>query len=184
MIKVNFEKLKKVPYMKDYADEPRFQSWVNEYVDFWSKQTSEALDSVALIRAIECTNGCIQYAFRDEEPYALGLEQTRLSMKTSMAFIKTKKLKVPDGSVIECHPSVIDALNTVRDIYIRGFKNGDDDAMMEFYAQSVSQFFVIGREKLNAKFDWVCEHFTEVFGETFLMVGRQYVMQYLDALET
>jgi len=169
--------------MRDYADQPKFQNWVNQYVDFWSKQTPEALDSVALIRAVECTNGCVQYAFRDEEPWALSLEQTRLCMRVSMGFIKSKRLTIPNGEVIECDPSVIDALNMVRDIYIRGFKNGDDEAVMEFYAQSISQFFVIGREKLNEKFDWVSEHFTNVFTEEFLKAGRHYVMSYLDSLE-
>jgi hypothetical protein len=182
-LSIDFTKLNNVPYMRDYAKHPKFQKWVNEYVDFWSEQTEEGLDSVALIRAIECTNGCVQYAFRDEEPWALDLEQTRLCMKTSMTFIKTKKLELVDGRVIECDPSVIDALNKVRDIYIKGFKQGDDDAMMEFYAQSLAQFFVIGREKLNKKFDWVEKNLYNVFGDLFLKAGRNYVMSYLNALE-
>jgi hypothetical protein len=179
---IDFTKLNNVPYMRDYANNLKYQNWVNEYIDFWSKQTPEGLESVALIRAIECTNGCVQYAFRDEEPWALDLEQTRLCMKTSMTFIKTKKLDMPDGSVIECDPSIIDALNKIRDIYIRGFKQGDDEAQTEFYAQSIAQFIVIGREKINEKFDWVCEHFTDVFSELFLRAGRHYVLSYLDAV--
>ena len=111
MTAVNFENLNKVPYMNNYSGNTQFQEWVTEYIDFWSKQTPEALDSVALIRAVECTNGCVQYAFRDEEDWALDLEQTRLCMKTSMGFIKSKRLELPDGRVIECDPSVIDALN-------------------------------------------------------------------------
>jgi len=182
-LQIDFNKLSNVPYMRDYAKHPKFQKWVNEYVDFWSEQTEEGLDSVALIRAIECTNGCVQYAFRDEEPWALDLEQTRLCMKTSMTFIKTKKLELSDGRVIECDPSVIDALNKVRDIYIKGFKQGDDDAMMEFYAQSLAQFFVLGRDKINSKFDWVDENLNSVFGDLFLRAGRHYVLSYLDALD-
>lgn len=182
-LSIDFSKLSNVPYMNDYSNHPKFQNWVNEYVDFWSQQTEEGLDSVALIRAIECTNGCVQYAFRDEEPWALSLEQTRLCMKTSMTFIKTKKLELSDGTIIECDKSIIDALDKVRDIYIKGFKNGDEDSMMEFYAQSLAQFFVIGREKLNKKFDWVEKNLYNVFGDLFLKAGRNYVMSYLNALE-
>jgi len=183
MTTVNFENLNKVPYMNNYSGNPQFQEWVIEYIDFWSQQTPEALDSVALIRAVECTNGCVQYAFRDEEDWALDLEQTRLCMKTSMGFIKSKKLELPDGRVIECDPSVIDALNFVRDIYIRGFKNGDDDAVMQFYAQSLAQFYVLGRERLEKWLDFVAENLHDVFGDFFLNAGRNYIMRYLEVLE-
>jgi len=183
MTAVNFENLNKVPYMNNYSGNTQFQEWVTEYIDFWSKQTPEALDSVALIRAVECTNGCVQYAFRDEEDWALDLEQTRLCMKTSMGFIKSKKLELSDGRVIECDPSVIDALNFVRDIYIRGFKNGDDDAVMQFYAQSLAQFYVLGRERLEKWLDFVAENLHDVFGDFFLNAGRNYIMRYLEVLE-
>ena len=110
--------------------------------------------------------------YRDGDPWALDTEQTRLCMKTSMSFIKTKELPLPDGTVVKCDPSVVDALNKVRDIYIQGFKMGDEDCMMEFYAQSIAQFYVIGREKLNEKCDFVAEHFKDVFGEFMLKEGR------------
>ena len=103
-------------------------------------------------------------------------------MKTSMSFIKTKELPLPDGTVVKCDPSVVDALNKVRDIYIQGFKMGDEDSMMEFYAQSIAQFYVIGREKLNEKCDFVAEHFKDVFGEFMLKEGRAYIMSYLNAM--
>jgi len=182
-LKVDFEKLNKIPYMKNFSDNPKFQEWVDEYIDFWSRQTSEGLDSVALIRAVECTNGCVQYAFRDEEEWALGLEQTRLCMKTSMGFIKSKKLELSDGRVIECDPSIIDALNFVRDIYIEGFKNNNEEKVMQFYAQSVAQFYVLGRERLTKQLDFVSENLKEVFGEDFLQRGRNYIFAYLNVLE-
>ena len=51
---------------------------------------------------------------------------------------------------------------------------GDEDAMMEFYAQSIAQFYVIGREKLNEKCDFVAKHFKHVFGD--FKEGRAYIM--------
>ena len=85
--------------------------------------------------------------------------------------------------VIECDPSVIDALNTVRDIYVEGFKNGNDEKVMEFYAQSVAQFCVLGKERLEKWLDFVAENLHHVFGDFFLAAGRRYIMGYLAALE-
>ena len=181
-MKVDMEKLLNVPYIQDYRDNPKFQEYCEQYVEFWGSQTPEGLDSVALVRAVECTNGIVQYSYRDGDPWALDTEQTRLCMKTSMSFIKTKELPLPDGTVVKCDPSVVDALNKVRDIYIQGFKMGDEESMMEFYAQSIAQFYVIGREKLNEKCDFVAEHFKDVFGEFMLKEGRDYIMSYLNAM--
>ena len=50
----------------------------------WESQTEEVLDATALIRALECTNGCVQHAFRGESERALTLEQTRDCMKLSI----------------------------------------------------------------------------------------------------
>ena len=41
-------------------------------------------DKIALLRVIECTNGCIQFKFRDEDEDALSVEETRNSMKFSI----------------------------------------------------------------------------------------------------
>ena len=85
--------------------------------DLWSMQTEEVLDATALIRVIECTNGCVQYAFRDGDERALPIEQSRECMKLSMGTIKNKVLPLPDGTEIvlpkECH----EIMNAARDLY-------------------------------------------------------------------
>lgn len=183
MPKVNFEKLNKVPYIKDYSNSPEFQQLVDKYVDVWSKQSEIGLDGVALIRAVECTNGCVQYAFRDGETWALDLEQTRLCMKTSMTFIKNKSLKLKNGDEIKIDKSVHHLLDEVREIYIDGFKNNIPEKLMQFYAQSVAQFYVLGKERLEKQLSFVREELVEVFGEEFLNRGRNYIFSYLKALE-
>jgi hypothetical protein len=45
-------------------------------------------DKIALLRVIECTNGIIQYKFRDEDEDALSVEETRDAMKFSMMYEK------------------------------------------------------------------------------------------------
>ena len=47
--------------------------------DLWSMQTEEVLDATALVRVMECTNGCVQHAFRDGDERALPVEQKILN---------------------------------------------------------------------------------------------------------
>ena len=143
--------------------------------DLWSMQTEEVLDATALIRVVECTNGCVQYAFRDGDERALPLEQTRECMKLSMGTIKNKVLPLPDGTEIvlpeECH----EIMNTARELYIRGFKKGDEEALEEFFALSKAHFEVIGREIIDEKFKLFTEHFEDLFTSYWIMMGRMYI---------
>ena len=62
-------------------------------------------DKIALLRVIECSNGIIQYKFRDEDEDALSVEETRDAMKFSMGCMKT--MKIPLGEeVITFSPEI------------------------------------------------------------------------------
>ena len=78
------------------VDKCYYTKWRNR----WESQTEEVLEATALIRALECTNGCIQHAFRGESENALPLEETRECMKLSMGTIKNKVLPLPDGNEV------------------------------------------------------------------------------------
>ena len=183
MTYINFEKLSQIPYMKDYSVNPEFQSMVNKWIDIWSRQSELSLKHSALIRAIECANGCVQYAFRDGESFALDVERTRMCMKVSMTIMNTKVIETPSGEVIEINPVIHNLLDEIREIYISGFKRNDDEKLMEFYAQSVAQFFVIGEEKLNDALSFVKNNYENIFTPYFLERGRQYIFKYLNAIE-
>ncbi len=183
MTAINFKKLSEVPYMKDYSENPLFQSMVNYWIDVWSKQTELSLKHAALIRAVECTNGCVQYAYRDSDDDALSIEQTRICMKISMHMMNTKIIETPSGQVIEVDPVIHNILDDVREIYISGFKKNNDEKLMEFYAQSVAQFFVIGQEKLDEALKFVSDNYENIFTPYFLERGRQYIYKYLNAIE-
>jgi hypothetical protein len=45
----------------------------------------EEQDKLALLRLIECSNGCIQHSFRNGDVDALSPEETRIAMKFSMS---------------------------------------------------------------------------------------------------
>jgi len=126
------------------------QQYYKYWKDIWSSQSQEVLDATALIRVVECTNGCVQHAFRDGDERALSVEQSRECMKLSMGTIKNKVLPLPDGrtKVIlpeECH----EIMNTARDLYVRGFKQGDEEALEEFFALSKEHFQVLGRQLID-----------------------------------
>ena len=152
------------------------QQYYKYWKDIWSSQSEEVLDATALIRVVECTNGCVQHAFRDEDERALSVEQTRECMKLSMGTIKNKVLPLPDGrtKVIlpeECH----EIMNTARDLYVRGFKQGDEEALEEFFALSKAHFQVLGRKLIDEKFRFFAEHFEDMFTSYWIMMGRMYI---------
>ncbi len=152
------------------------QQYYKYWKDIWSSQSQEVLDATALIRVVECTNGCVQHAFRDGDERALSVEQSRECMKLSMGTIKNKVLSLPDGrtKVIlpeECH----EIMNTARDLYVRGFKQGDEEALEEFFALSKAHFQVLGRQLIDEKFRFFAEHFEDVFTSYWIMMGRMYI---------
>jgi hypothetical protein len=152
------------------------QQYYKYWKDIWSSQSQEVLDATALIRVVECTNGCIQHAFRDGDERALSVEQSRECMKLSMGTIKNKVLPLPDGrtKVIlpeECH----EIMNTARDLYVRGFKQGDEEALDEFFALSKAHFQVLGRQLIDEKFRFFAEHFEDMFTSYWIMMGRMYI---------
>jgi hypothetical protein len=152
------------------------QQYYKYWKDIWCSQSQEVLDATALIRVVECTNGCVQHAFRDGDERALSVEQSRECMKLSMGTIKNKVLPLPDGrtKVIlpeECH----EIMNTARDLYVRGFKQGDEEALEEFFALSKAHFQVLGRQLIDEKFRFFAEHFEDVFTSYWIMMGRMYI---------
>lgn len=181
---INFEKLSQVPYMANYANNDEFKVYVAKWESIWRRQSEIGKDHSALIRAIECTNGCVQYAYRDNEKFALSIEQTRLCMKTSMGIIKNKKVLLKNGQVIGFDPSIHDLIDKVRDIYIAGFKENDDEKLMEFYAQSVAHFFVLGKDRIDTALQFVVDNFSDVFTLPFIDRGRSYIYKYLNSIES
>ena len=152
------------------------QQYYNYWRDIWSSQSQEVLDATALIRVVECTNGCVQHAFRDGDERALSVEQSRECMKLSMGTIKNKVLPLPDGRTKmilpeECH----EIMNEARDLYVRGFKQGDEEALDEFFALSKAHFQVLGRELIDEKFRFFAEHFEDLFTSYWIMMGRMYI---------
>ena len=151
---------------------------VKKYYDkwraIWEGQSESVLMATALVRAMECTNGCVQHAFRDEDPHALSIDQTRLCMKTSMSAIKTKVLPIPGEEDMVFPEEAIAPMEEARKLYQK-MKTGDQPAYEEFYALSSAHFHVLGEDRMERAFEYFRYHFTDVFTEAYIYAGEDYI---------
>ena len=108
---------------------------MKNWKELYDNLHNEELDKIAILRVMECTNGIIQYAFRDGEDYALSIDDTRRAMKFSMSCMK--RMQIPlKGETITFAPETEELIRQARDYYVRGYKQGDDEAPQEFNAIS------------------------------------------------
>jgi len=152
----------------------KYVEYYKKWLKIWESQTPEVIKATALIRAMECTNGCVQHAFRDNDEAALDIDQTRLAMKTSMSAIKTKVLPVPGEEDITMPEEAIPLMEEARKSYQK-MKTDDPDAYDEFYALSTAHFHVIGEELMEQAFEYFRYHYTDIFTERFIDYGQNYV---------
>ena len=107
----------------------------------------EEQDKLALLRLIECSNGCIQHSFRNGDVDALSPEETRKAMKFSMSCMKTQSIPLGD-EVIVFAPETAEIMREVRELYISGFKQQNDEDYEEFMRASVANLNAIGKERI------------------------------------
>ena len=107
----------------------------------------EEQDKLALLRLVECTNGVIQHMHRNGDPDALSLEETRTAMKFSMSAMKTQSIPLGD-EVIVFAPETAKIMSEVRELYISGFKNNNQEDYEEFMVASVANLGAIGKERI------------------------------------
>ena len=107
----------------------------------------EEQDKLALLRLVECTNGVIQHMHRNGDPDALSLEETRAAMKFSMSAMKTQTIPLGD-EVIVFAPETARIMSEVRELYISGFKQQNQEDYEEFMVASVANLGAIGKERI------------------------------------
>ena len=114
--------------------------------------TADELDKLALLRIIECSNGIIQYMYRDQAPDALTLEETREAMGFSMSSIKRMKI-VLENEIIEFSDDTKKIMADVRELYISGMKRNNDEDYAEFLRASLACLEACGLPRLQAAKD-------------------------------
>ena len=119
--------------------------WTTEFTSL----PSEELDALAVLRIIETSNGIIQFMFRDKEADALSVEDTRKAMGFSMSAIKRMQIVLEDGT-IDFSDETKDIMGRVRELYLAGMKNGDDEAYEKFLDASHACLLACGFDRLFA----------------------------------
>ena len=104
-------------------------------------------NKIALLRVIECSNGVVQYAYRDKQIYALSPYETRRAMKFSMGCMKTMSIPLKVNTVT-FEEETADILREVRELYVSGFKNGNDEDMQEFLKASKANLNAVGPKRI------------------------------------
>ncbi len=107
----------------------------------------EEQDKLALLRLVECTNGVIQHSFRNGDADALSPEETRAAMKFSMSAMKNQSIPLGDEVVVFA-PETAKIMSEVRELYISGFKQQNQDDYEEFMIASVANLGAIGKERI------------------------------------
>lgn len=180
---VNWEKLAQIGELQEYfeADYDGFKQRIEQRIHELNTLDPQELDKMAVIRVLEVTNGCIQWAFRRQDEQCLSVEQTRECMHVVIGFIKEKRIDLPNGETIGFTPEVEDLLGEIRELYQTAFKKNDAAAQREFYAYSAAQFIAFGQDRMYRAMDLVEQSFQPLFSAYYLQRGRRYIAPYLEA---
>tara|TARA_B100000900_G_C20504682_1_gene685325 strand:- start:15 stop:527 length:513 start_codon:yes stop_codon:yes gene_type:complete len=149
---------------------------MTDWKEKYSNLPESELDKIAVLRVMECTNGVIQYAFRDKMSYALSIEETRQTMKFSMGCIKRMEIPLKDETITFL-PETEELMRQARDLYIRGTKHGDDEAYSEFMKISEATAQVCGMSRI-LKSKKILEENVDIFPDGTLNWGVEYLMRF------
>ena len=119
-----------------------------DWTTLYESLPDEELDKLALLRIIECTNGIIQFMYRDKDPDALSLEETRTAMGFSMSAINRMQIVIEDETITFAEPTK-DIMADVRKLYISGMKQNNDEDYAEFMRASIACMKACGIPRLK-----------------------------------
>lgn len=149
--------------------------------EYYSSLSEEQLDALALIRVIECSNGCMQQLYRNDDPRQFPIEQTRAAMKYSMAAMKNLEFVVGDET-IKAEGEFADVLREVRDLYVNGFKKDDAEARAEFFRSSVATVKALGNERIVKAAVRVAKELSDVLPTKAVALGVDYLQRLAPAI--
>lgn len=152
------------------------------WAEFYSSCTEDELGGIALLRVIECSNGCIQHLFRANDPRALCIEKTRETMKFSMGLMKEMSFSLGDQTY-SFSPNTEKHLREIRELYVRGFKNKDDEALEEFYQSSYACIRALGNDRIIEAGNKVRKYLSDVFPEHTVTWGENYLQNLIKMSE-
>ena len=123
-----------------------------DWTTLFESLPDEELDKLAVLRIVECTNGILQFMFRDKDPDALSVEDTRTAMGFSMSSIKRMQIVLENETIDFAEPTK-DIMADVRKLYISGMKQNNDDDYAEFMRASIACMKACGHYRLKSAKD-------------------------------
>jgi hypothetical protein len=144
---------------------------------FFGSLTTNELEGVALLRVIECTNGCIQHASREKIPQALPIVETRQAMQFSMGLMKVAEFDVGQ-SHYSFSDEAVTGIREIRELYKKAFKTHDNEteaALEEFMNASVACVSALGLQRIETAANLVKEHLSDVFPNHTVDWGVRYL---------
>lgn len=118
-------------------------------------------DKVAVLRVMECANGVMQHAYREKQIFAYSTYETRKAMKFSMSCMKRMEIPLKEET-IAFEPETEKLLREVRDLYISGFKNGNDDDFNEFMIVSGACIRALGKDRIVKAKDILAQNTSDI----------------------
>ena len=115
--------------------------------ELFGNLSDEEKNKIALLRVIECSNGAVQHMFRANDENALSIEETRDAMKFSMGCIKTMSIPLKSHTVTFAEETA-SVMHEVRELYISGFKNGNQEDLEEFMRASKANLNAVGQKRI------------------------------------
>ena len=125
---------------------------MTDWTSAFNALSSEELDKLAVLRVMECANGVIQHMYRDEDPDALSVDDTRRAMNFSMSSIKQMQIPL-ESETITFDEDTIKLMREVRELYIQGVKRANDEAYTKFLKASLECLKACGMERLQKAHD-------------------------------
>jgi len=115
--------------------------------ELFGNLSDEEKNKIAILRVIECSNGVVQHMFRANDEDALSIEETRDAMKFSMGCMKTMTIPLKSHTVTFSEETA-SVMREVRELYISGFKNGNQEDLEEFMRASKANINAVGKRRI------------------------------------
>ena len=120
---------------------------MRDWSTIFNNLSDEEKNKIAILRVIECSNGVIQHMFRANDEDALSIEETRDAMKFSMGCMKTMTIPLKSHTVTFSEETA-SIMQEVRELYVSGFKNGNQEDLEEFMRASKANINAVGKKRI------------------------------------
>ena len=134
---------------------------MKDWSTIFNNLSDDEKDKVAVLRVMECANGVMQHAYREKQIFAYSTYETRKAMKFSMSCMKRMEIPLKEET-IAFQPETEKLLREVRDLYISGFKNGNEEDFNEFMIVSGACIRALGKDRIVKAKDILAQNTSDI----------------------